>query len=235
MNKDEAKNLLPWYAAGALEADEARAVEVFLDDSPELQQELAQLRVLSDVVAEVGEDEPAFRSELINDALARIETVEQVKPTRTPIVEESMKEQEGGIIAWLRDTLVGGWQGSPGGARLAMAVQFAFILALGVVLLTPTGLDVPLEPADGGVLVGTDGAPGQGPEIKLSFNPDVTVGAMVDVINDIGGQIVAGPSTQGIYTIRLPEADEQQLDETVARLREDTATIRFVRKKRNNQ
>lgn len=230
MNKDEAKNLLPWYAAGALEADEARAVEAFLDDSPELQQELAQLRILSDVVAEVGEDEPAFRSELINDALARIETVEQVKPSRAPIVDESMKEQEGGFIAWLRDTVVGGWQGSPGGARLAMAVQFAFILALGSVLLTSTGPDVPVEPADGGVLVGGDGTPGHGPKIKLSFNPHVTVAAMVDVINDIGGQIVAGPSAQGIYTILLPEVDEQQLNETVAKLREDTETIRFVRK-----
>jgi hypothetical protein len=58
---------------------------------------------------------------------------------------------------------------------------------------------------------------------------------MMDVINDIGGQIVAGPSAQGIYTIRLPEVDEQQLNETVARLREDTATIRFVRKKMDNQ
>ena len=234
MNKDEAKNLLPWYAVGALEDDEAQAVEVFLNISPELQQELAQLRVLGDAVAEVGEDEPVFRSELINDALARIETVEQVKPTRTPIVEASMKAQEGGFIAWLRDTLVGGWQESPGGARLAMVVQFGFILALGVVLLTPTGTDVPPGPADGGVLVGADGAPGQGPEITLSFNPDVTVGAMVDVINDIGGQIVAGPSTQGIYTVRLPDADEQQLNETVAKLREDTAAIRFVRKKRDN-
>ena len=126
MNKDEAKNLLPWYAVGALEDDEAQAVEVFLNDSPELQQELAQLRVLGDAVAEVGEDEPVFRSELINDALARIETVEQVKPTRTPIVEEPMTAQEGGFIAWLRDTLVGGWQESPGGARLAMVVQFGF-------------------------------------------------------------------------------------------------------------
>jgi len=57
----------------------------------------------------------------------------------------------------------------------------------------------------------------------------------VNVINDIGGQIVAGPSTQGIYTIRLPGVDEQQLNETVARLREDTAAIRFVRKKGDNQ
>ncbi len=235
MNKDEAKNLLPWYAVGALETDELRAVEAFLNDSRELQQELAELRVLSDVVVEVGEDEPAFRSELIDDALARIATTEQVKPTSTPGVESSMKEQEGGFIAWLRDTLVGGWQGSPGSARVAIAVQFVFILGLGVVLLTPTVTDVPVGPADGVVLVGEYGEPGQGPEIELSFNPDVTVGAMVDAIYDMDGQIVAGPSAQGIYTIRLPEVDEQQLNEIVARLREDATTIRFVRKVRNNQ
>ena len=235
MNKDEAKNLLPWYAVGALDADEVRAVDAFLNDSAELQQELAQLRVLNDVVAEVGDDEPVFRSELINDALARIETVEQLKPTRAPVVDESMKKQHGGVVAWLRETLVGGWQESPGGARLAIAVQFAFILGLGVVLLTPTGTDAPLGPADGVVLVGGDDVIGQGPEISLSFIPDLTVAAMVNVINDIGGQIVAGPSTQGIYTIRLPGVDEQQLNETVARLREDTAAIRFVRKKGDNQ
>ena len=80
MNKEEAKTLLPWFAAGALEADEARAVEAHLQASPELQQELAELKVLQRAVGEVADSEPVFRPALINDALRQIDEYEATAP-----------------------------------------------------------------------------------------------------------------------------------------------------------
>jgi anti-sigma factor RsiW len=79
MKPEEARELLPWYAAGALEPNEARAVEAVLRQSPQLDQELAEWRALRSTVAEVGDDEPAFRPELIEDAHRRIDAYEQAQ------------------------------------------------------------------------------------------------------------------------------------------------------------
>jgi len=221
MNREDAQKLLPWFAVGALDSDEARAVEAHLEDSPELQRELAELQVLEREVGEVRGHEPAFRPAMINDALRRIDEYEA---TRVAPAEPGVFAR---AVEWLRETLVGGWVGSPGGARLAIAAQFALILMLGGVLLapqTPDRGDATFATSAGGngadVIAGTT--------LTVTFHPDATEQRMRAALADVGGEIVAGPSTQGGYQVRIESTEAADIARAVMQLREQTEVVRFA-------
>lgn len=221
MNKEEARNLLPWYAVGALDADEARAVEAHLAGSAELKRELAELQVLHKTVGEVADDEPQFRPALINDALRRIDDYEA---TRAP-----QQKTEGASIAdWLRQTLVGGWIGSPVGARVAMVAQFALIAVLGGALLMP----MVMGPADPGQVYTTSSGTTATPEtggtaVTVFFEPDAAELEIRELLADVGGEIIAGPSGQGAYTVRLDTGSKDEATTKLERLRAADA-VRFA-------
>ncbi|MFQ5636145.1 MAG: anti-sigma factor family protein [Gammaproteobacteria bacterium] len=226
MNREEAQKLLPWFAVGALDADEARAVEVHVENSPELQRELAEVRVLADAVGEVAPGEPAFRPALIDDALRQIDAYENAREARRP--QPASPGLFGQAVNWLRETLVGGWVGSPAGARLAMVAQFALILILGGVLLMPPG------PGDGEPAYVTSSAGNVGAgstggvTIGVVFQPTVTELQMRETLADVGGEIVAGPSRQGSYSIRIDAADADEVERVIERLRGQPDVIRFA-------
>jgi len=225
MNKEEAKSLLPWFAAAALDADEARAVEAHLQASQELQRELAELQVLQRTVGNVA-GEPVFRPELINDAFRQIDEYEATRqaPSSPGPIATAMN--------WLRETLVDGWVRAPVGARLAMVAQFALILVLGGVLLTPTGPqtngDLVYATTSGEPPDGTEGAAGT--ILDIVFQPTVTEQRMRELLADVGGNIVAGPSARGGYTIRIPTESDADVKQTLSTLRNHTDAIRFATK-----
>jgi len=221
MNREDAQKLLPWFAVGALDSDEARAVEAHLEDSPELRRELAELQVLEREVSEVREHEPAFRPAMIDDALRRIDEYEgsRTAPAMPGVFERA--------IEWLRETLVGGWVGSPGGARLAIAAQFALILMLGGILLAPQAPD--RSDATFATAAGGNGADAiAGTTLTVTFQPDATEQRMRAALADIGGEIVAGPSSQGGYQVRIESVDTAEIGRAVEQLRERTDVVRFA-------
>lgn len=233
MNQEEARTLLPWFAANALDADEARTVEAHVQASPELQQELAELQVLQQAVSDVADSEPAFRPELINDALRQIDEYEATRPAPA-----SARVSSPGLLTkaveWLRETLVDGWVRAPAGARLAMVAQFALILVLGGVLLTPTGPGTSSDP----VYTTAAGKPGDGPAeaagtaLIIDFQPTVTEQRISELLADVGGEIVAGPSAQGRYTIRVAAESGADIEQVLGTLRSNSNqdAVRFVTK-----
>lgn len=226
MNKEEARTLLPWFAAGALDADEARTVEAHLQASPELQQEFAELKVLQRSVADVADGEPVFRPALINDALRQIDAYEATR--QVPASPNLLTK----AVDWLRDTLVDGWVRAPAGARLAMVAQFALILVLGGVLLTPAGTGPGVDPdystaADRP----TDGsADAAGTALAVVFQPTVTEQRIRELLADIGGEIEAGPSAGGRYTIRVPAESDAGVTQALGTLRSNPDAVRFATK-----
>ena len=221
MNKEEARNLLPWYAVGALDADEARAVEAHLAGSAQLKRELAELRVLHKTVGEVAEDEPQFRPALINDALRRIDDYEAARAPQRSTDGTS-------IVDWLRETLVGGWFGSPVGARVAMVAQFAVIAVLGGALLMP----MVMGPADPGQVFTTSSGSTSAPEtggtaLTVLFEPDAAELEIRELLAEVGGEIVAGPSGQGAYTVRIDTESADEATRQLERLRGADA-VRFA-------
>lgn len=221
MNKEDAHKLLPWFAVGALDGDEARAVEAHLEDSPELRRELAELQVLEREVGEVRADEPEFRPALIDDALRRIDAYEATRaaPSAPGIFERA--------VEWLRETLVGGWVEAPAGARLALAAQFALILMLGGILLappTPNGDDAAFATSSGGT--GADVRTGT--TLNVMFEPTVTEQVLRETLADVGGEIVAGPSQQGGYQVRIDAADAGEVARVIGKLRARSDVVRFA-------
>jgi len=228
MNRDEAKQLLPWYAVGALDADETRAVEAHLADSSELTQELTELQVLHRSVGDVAADEPEFRPELINDALRQIDAYEASRTAATATSSEPGLLQRS--MEWLRETLVTGWVESPRGARVAIAVQFAVLLVLGGVLLQPDSRGPGLQGQEFGTLAGgaaTDVAAG-GTAFTVTFQPESTELQLRGMLADLDAEIIAGPSAQGGYTIRVEQTAAAEIVGVLEQLRANTDVVRFA-------
>lgn len=225
MNKEEAKTLLPWFAVGALDADEMRTVEAHLQASPELQRELAEFKVMQDAVND-AENEPVFRPALINDALRQIEEFEATQ--QTPASPGLFSN----AVEWLRETLVGGWVQAPSGARLAMVAQFALILVLGGILMTPTETGTDGEPAYSTAAARpADGATNAaGTALVVVFQPTATEQQMRDLLADVGAEIVAGPSARGSYTIRVESESDADVAQTLGKLRGYPDAVRFASK-----
>ena len=121
MNENDARDLLPWYAADALDADERAAVEAALEASPALREELAQLRVMEEAVSDTA-GEPQWNPALITQTLQRIDAYE---------AERSAPSGASRLATWLRENLLEGWGGVPTLAKAAVGAQFALLLALG--------------------------------------------------------------------------------------------------------
>lgn len=224
MNRDEAKQLLPWYAVGALDADEMRAVEAHLADSFELKQELTELQILHRSVGDVAADEPEFRPELINDALRQIDEYEASRTAAVATTPGLLSRS----IEWLRETLVTGWVESPRGARVAIAVQFAVLLVLGGVLLQPEG-PAP-QGQEYGTLAGgaaTDVSAG-GTALTVTFQPETTELQLRGMMADLDADIIAGPSAQGSYTIRVEETSETEIAGVLEQLRANPDVVRYA-------
>ncbi len=226
MNKEEARELLPWFAANALDADEARTVEAHLQASPELQQELAELDVLQQSVNDVAASEPAFRPTLINDALRQIDEYEATRevPTTPGLFTQA--------INWLRETLVDGWVSAPSGARLAMVAQFALILVLGGVLLTPTGPGTGDDPAYSTAAAQPTSGPSNaaGTVISIIFQPTVTELQIRELLANVDGEITAGPSAGGNYMIHVPAESDTDIKQVLNTLRSNPDAVRFATK-----
>lgn len=225
MNQEEAKTLLPWFAAGTLDADETRAVEAHLQASPELRQELAEFQVLQRSVEDVADDEPVFDPSLIDDAFRQIDAYEARRPaTAAPGLLNK-------AVEWLRETLVGGWVNAPSGARLAMVAQFALILILGGVLLTPTGPGTDGDPGFRTAARAANGADdAAGTTLVIVFQPTVTEQRMSELLADVGGEIVAGPSAGGNYTIRVKAESDADVTRALDTLRGNPDAVRFATK-----
>jgi anti-sigma factor RsiW len=108
------------------------------------------------------------------------------------------------------------WQAVPRFARLAMVAQLVMILALGGLLMRPRGDFTTATP------------PSAGARIVLGFQDGVTEQTVRQVVQEIRGNIVAGPSALGLYTIETPGEDAEALGKTIQKLRQNQRVIRVA-------
>ena len=73
MNKQEAQELLPWFVAGTLSAEESRAVQAFVDSGEIASGELDEYALFAEAVQEQTEHEPVFRQTLLNDVMQQLD------------------------------------------------------------------------------------------------------------------------------------------------------------------
>jgi hypothetical protein len=211
MTPEEFEELLPWYATGTLEPDEASAVEAHLAVSAEARAELANFRVLHEVVQDTS-GEPEFNPGLVNDALAQIDSYER---------ERAEREEGRGILGWLRRNFVPAWEATPSLTRAAVAAQFALMLALGGALLLPE--------RDGFTTVG-GGSDSAQARIAIGFTEATREAELRELVRELEGTIVGGPSALGLYTIELPQSAEasEEIDALIETVRARKDRVRYV-------
>jgi hypothetical protein len=110
--------------------------------------------------------------------------------------------------------------------RYAKAAPFAIAAAAGVAVLAILLWVTPLPELDGGeyATLATPAA-GEAALLDIVFADDTTAAEMQELLDDIGGKIVAGPSALGRYSVRI--AGDQPNGELIAALAVDPR-VRFA-------
>jgi anti-sigma factor RsiW len=197
--------LLPWYVNGTLSPDERQAVEGHLEVCTRCREEERACRAESAALREAGEVAPSAHPARFARLMARID---QGAPARAPFWDRFGDRFRSGP----------GAGGSP--VRWALAAQLAVILVLAGLLLRdrgPRGLreGAPVEPAavyrtlSEPAVPAPALAPGTAPaRLRVLFAEDATERQIRQILLEVHGQIAAGPSSFGAYTVEVPAGDE---------------------------
>ncbi|HEV8577809.1 MAG TPA: zf-HC2 domain-containing protein [Thermoanaerobaculia bacterium] len=202
--------LLPWHANGSLAEREREMVESHLAVCPNCRDEEEACRRTAAAVKAAGDGAPSPHPVQLQRMLARI--------------DESEREEQSGGGWWRGRPLRAVIEAAPGPLLRALIAQAAIILLL---VGTVTWLAVRARAAPPGAAPATyvtlsDPAAVPGPTVGLRamFSPQASEREIRQLLLGIRGQITAGPSAIGVYTIEVP-ADGDPVEVVLARLRSE--------------
>lgn len=200
MNKQEAQDLLPWFVAGTLNETEQRAVQAFIDSGEITAAEVDELQLFAEAVTEQSAVEPAYDPTLVDVVLKELDNVPQ------DLVEPVIVAEPQPTESWL-DRLLQRlqWNSTPRVARMALAGQFAVLVAVGGMVASQTGQD------GGGAYYDSVSGPviAAAADIQLAIKPGVTEAQFRTLLSDLDAQIVSGPNSMGMYTLDLGIEDTE--------------------------
>jgi anti-sigma factor RsiW len=184
------RELLPWLANGTLAPADAEPLRRHLAHCAACRAELAQCTRLA---AGLQARDPGWHPSPAHRArvLAAIDGAEGRAAAPAP------RDRPGAFERWL------GWlTRTPRPLRLALALQAALIAVLGLALVWPLA-----EPRYETLSQGEGALPAHGVALRVVFDDAITERERRQLLLAIGGQIVAGPSALGVYTVRLDASD----------------------------
>ena len=180
--------LLPWYANGTLSPEETRQVEVHLGHCPHCRAELEQYRILGEQVRAQPEwtwQPPSGHFERLMADIDRLDT------PAVPVRAKLSPWQR--LMDWLRET--------PQPVRWTLAAE-SLALAMLVLVVWLPGRPV-VEPGFETLSSVTTSTRPTGPRLRVGFDPTLRIADLQSLLQVLHGQIVAGPSALGIYTVAL--------------------------------
>lgn len=189
-------DLLPWYVNGSLAEREREWVEAHLAACLRCQEEERLCRRMAGDVVRGGEIAPAPHPVQLQRMLARIEESE----------EESAEPRR--LLAPLRSLV----QATPRPLRGALVAQAAVILLLIGFLawsLSRPGA-TPMPPSAYRTLSNPDAAPVPTVRLRVMFSPQATEKEIRELLQGIHGEITAGPSRMGAYTVEVPATGDPE-------------------------
>jgi putative zinc finger protein/fervidolysin-like protein len=200
--------LLPWYANGTLAEAEREKVETHLAVCSRCREEEEICRRTAAAVQAVGEVAPSPHPVQLQRMLARIEESESEERSRGGWWRRSLPLQ----------ALV---EATPRTLRISLVAQAAVILLLVGLLVRQELRSQPAAPPADYVTL-SDPAPAPAPSlgVRVMFSPQATEREIRALLHGIRGQIVAGPSPIGVYTVEVPAAGDP-LKVILARLRSE--------------
>lgn len=205
---DETSGLLPWYANGTLDQEEESGVIAHLAACADCREELARWRALSAAVK--ARTQPTWAPS--REHWARVSSA----------LDEAKGLADGGPFSLTRR--VQQWLGAtPARVRWTLGAQAILALVLAVALL------VRPEPPQTFETLSRDSErlPSDRPLIRVAFAEDTLERELRALIEGIGGTIVQGPNSLGVYTIGLASTDADELARKIASLRAN-ARVRLV-------
>lgn len=187
--------LLPWYVNGSLAQPERERVEAHLAACPRCQEEVRTCRRAAAEIAGAGEVAPSPHPIQFQRVLARIEESER---------EERRHDGGWRILAPFRSLV----QATPRPLRGALVAQAAVIFLLVGFLAWDALRPVSPSPSPAVYRTLSDPAPAPVPTVRLQvmFLPQTTEREIRGLLRDIRGEITAGPSPLGLYTVEIPAA-----------------------------
>lgn len=203
-------DLLPWYVNGTLLDTERRTVESHLAECPRCRDEIVTCQRLGEAIRQTEEIAPAVHPARLARLMERIDDHERDRGRH-----------------WLQ-ALLAPWRGlasvvraTPPLARGALMAQLAVLAVLAGLLLRspqpPTAAPAPAREyqtlSQNGPATATATA-----RLRLVFAQGTTEQEVRDLLLGIRGQIVAGPSALGVYTVEIP-AGPDPLEKVLSHLR----------------
>lgn len=200
--------LLPWYVNASLSREETALVDQHLAGCSACRDELPRCRALSAAARSAGQSEEGWAPSPRHFArvLARVEASEQ----------RGLGARGRAFLArlrcWVSDT--------PRPVRLAFAAQGMVALALAAVVVwrspgPPPAYETLSRPAPA--------VAGDRARLHLVFAEETTERELRELLHDVDGVLVGGPSPRGVYTVELPvgASERQRVEASAARLRGD--------------
>lgn len=217
------QELLPWWINGTLEESEAMRVKEHLEQCWECREEEARCRSLAALVSTAEELAPVPHPTHLDRLLA---TIAEEKGSR----KRKRRPDSHRLPRWLLAT--------PRTARWVLGAQAAAIVALvaGVLVHLPqVALDDSTQstgtqdaPASFRTLAAPDGASVSASRLRVVFTPGASESEVRDLLLELRGEIVGGPTRLGSYTIEIPGGgDADPLGLVLEHLRE-SPLVRFA-------
>lgn len=190
---EQARELLPWYVNGTLDAARRKLVDEQLAQSPALRTELDWLRKLD---RDIDETTSIPGGDLgLGRLMSRIDA-----------------EREGKLVPLKRPERPRWFVPS---LAIAATLVIAQTLVIGVLVKDRSEVLVPHS----GLVKG------KGSLLQVQFQPSATEVQMRELLVVVGGDVVAGPGSLGIYTIRV---SDERAEEALQRLRAEIAIVEAV-------
>lgn len=183
-------DLLPWYVNGTLPGEELRAVEDHLDACARCREEVAVCRATREALAETGEVAPSPHPVQLARLLTRVDQLESGQGRgRRP------------FLASLKALLV---PTSPLRALLAFQLAITALLVGLLVWQQRQPETLPLYRT----LSAPDAPRGNEARVRVVFAETATEKEIREILLRVHGEIVAGPSVFGTYTVEIPTGGE---------------------------
>jgi anti-sigma factor RsiW len=205
-----------------LSESERREVSEHLASCKPCRTEFEEMTVLQRAVVESSDELPAPSQALLKQAMAQIDSFERARQPARPRSASWLSELKDRV----GDVLLGWCGPMPNLARAVVAAQFLLIAGLA------GGLGFSLwSDRDHTTLSGT-AQTGGGARLAIRFNDSITEAQLRQLLREINGKIVDGPSSLGIYTVEVPVAPEKsaELEKLLQALRNKEQLVTYVEK-----
>lgn len=211
---EQVAEILPWYVNASLSRNETALVDEHLPACAACREELARCRAISVAAQSVTQSEEGWAPSPQHFAriLGRVDASEQRKLGARG---RSLLER---ARSWVGAT--------PRPVRWAFAVQGVAAVALAAALLWRAPAP---SPAYETLSRPAAAVAGDRARLHVVFAEETTERELRDLLNDIGGVLVGGPTPRGVYTVELPvsASERERVEASAARLRGERR-VRFV-------